>query len=62
MRVSCFGRNNPLITARGGTIPEQHRDNRVVGTDLENEANFSIAPHPFLNRCPLNVCREWRPR
>ena len=38
--------------------PGQRHDKRVIGTDLENEANFSIAPHPFLKRCPINVCRE----
>jgi hypothetical protein len=41
-------RNNPGTTSRQG----RYRDN------LENEANFSVASHPFLKRCPINVCRE----
>jgi hypothetical protein len=61
-RVSCFGRNNPLVTARTGTILEQRHDQLVIGTDLENEANFSAAPHPFLQRCPIKLLSRVTPK
>jgi hypothetical protein len=39
-------------------MPEQRHDKVVIGTNLENEGNFSIASHPFSKRCPMNVCRK----